>query len=104
MFYFFRFTTVIPESEWESITHIFVTHGDPDHYWHMDRVAEVSSAAVICNKTMARNIGGKTLGHLYLFWMIQIGFIIRQIKTRNARPFNDILSSRHLYVHIHRNS
>ncbi|MBW2364646.1 MAG: MBL fold metallo-hydrolase [Deltaproteobacteria bacterium] len=60
-FYFFRFTTVIPKSEWESITHIFVTHGDPDHYWHMDRVAKVSNAPVICNKTMVRNIGGKTL-------------------------------------------
>ena len=60
-FYFFRFTTVIPKSEWESITHIFVTHGDPDHYWHMDRVARVSKAPVICNKTMVRKIGGKTL-------------------------------------------
>ena len=39
-FYFFRFTTVIPKSEWESITHIFVTHGDPDHYWHMDNRRE----------------------------------------------------------------
>ena len=37
-FYFFRFTTLIPASEWESITHIFVNHGDPDHYWHADRV------------------------------------------------------------------
>lgn len=60
-FYFFRFTTVIPKSEWKSITHIFVTHGDPDHYWHMDRVAKASSAPVICNKTMLRNIGGRTL-------------------------------------------
>ena len=60
-FYFFKFTTVIPESEWESITHIFVTHGDPDHYWHADRVAESSNAPIICNKTMVRNIGGKDL-------------------------------------------
>ena len=60
-FYFFRFTTVIPESEWESITHIFVTHGDPDHYWHTDRVAEVSHAPVICNKTMVKKIEGKKL-------------------------------------------
>ena len=60
-FYFFRFTTVIPKSEWKSITHIFVTHGDPDHYWHMDRMAKVSNAPVICNKTMVRNIGGKNL-------------------------------------------
>lgn len=60
-FYFFRFTTLIPKSEWHDITHIFVTHGDPDHYWHTDRVAEVSKAPVFCNKTMARNFNGEAL-------------------------------------------
>ena len=60
-FYFFKFTTLIPKAEWKSITHIFVTHGDPDHYWHADRVADVSNAPVICNKTMVRNVAGKTL-------------------------------------------
>ena len=60
-FYFFRLTTLIPKSEWKDITHIFITHGDIDHYWHADRVAEVSSAPVICNKTMVRNIEGKAL-------------------------------------------
>ena len=60
-FYWFRFTTVIPQSEWESITHIFITHGDPDHYWHADRVARVSNAQVICNKTMVREVNGKAL-------------------------------------------
>jgi L-ascorbate metabolism protein UlaG (beta-lactamase superfamily) len=60
-FYWFRFTTVIPKSEWESITHIFVTHGDPDHYWHADRVARASNAQVICNKTMVREVNGKAL-------------------------------------------
>ena len=60
-FYFFRFTTVIPKSEWKDITHIFVTHGDPDHYWHMDRVAEASNAPVICNKTMVKKVNGKNL-------------------------------------------
>ena len=60
-FYYFRFTTVIPKSEWGRITHIFVTHGDPDHYWHADRVAEVSKAPIICNKTMVRNIDGNTM-------------------------------------------
>jgi len=60
-FYWFRFTTLIPKSEWRTITHIFVTHGDPDHYWHADRVAKVSSAPVICNKSMVRAINGKSL-------------------------------------------
>ena len=61
MFYYFRFTSLIPESEWENVTHIFVTHGDPDHYWHADRMAAVSHAPVICNKTMLRKVNGKNL-------------------------------------------
>lgn len=42
-FYHFRTTTLIPKSEWNNITHIFVTHGDPDHHWHTDRVADASN-------------------------------------------------------------
>jgi L-ascorbate metabolism protein UlaG (beta-lactamase superfamily) len=61
MFYFFRFTTLIPKSEWKDITHIFVTHGDPDHYWHVDRMAAVSGAPIICNRTMIREVNGKQL-------------------------------------------
>jgi L-ascorbate metabolism protein UlaG (beta-lactamase superfamily) len=60
-FYWFRFSSLIPPSEWKSITHIFVTHGDPDHYWHADRVAEASKAPVICNKTMVKEVKGKSL-------------------------------------------
>jgi L-ascorbate metabolism protein UlaG (beta-lactamase superfamily) len=59
--YFFRLTTLIPKSEWDNITHIFVTHGDIDHFWHTDRVAEASGAPVFCNETMVRNINGKVL-------------------------------------------
>lgn len=59
--YYFRLTTLIPKREWPGITHIFITHGDPDHYWHADRVAAVSGAAVICNQTMLRNDSGQEL-------------------------------------------
>ena len=59
--YYFRLTTLIPKSEWQGITHILITHGDPDHYWHTDRVAEASGAAVICNRTMVREVDGRTL-------------------------------------------
>lgn len=59
--YYFRLSTLIPKAEWQEITHIFITHGDPDHYWHVDRVAEVSGAIVVCNKTMLREVRGKQL-------------------------------------------
>ena len=52
--YYFSFASLIPKKEWKDNTHIFVTHGDPDHYWHADRVAKASSAPFIFNKTMIR--------------------------------------------------
>jgi L-ascorbate metabolism protein UlaG (beta-lactamase superfamily) len=60
-FYWFRFTSLLPESEWNSITHILITHGDIDHYWHADRVAAASNAPVVCNETMLRNVDGRAL-------------------------------------------
>lgn len=60
-FYYFRFTTLIPKTEWKDITHIFVTHGDPDHYWHADRVAEASNASMVFNETMLKQVNGKSL-------------------------------------------
>ncbi|MCP4187622.1 MAG: MBL fold metallo-hydrolase [Gammaproteobacteria bacterium] len=59
--YWFRMTTLLPKSEWPGITHIFITHGDIDHYWHADRVASASGATVICNQTMLKDINGKAL-------------------------------------------
>lgn len=57
--YFFRFTTLIPKTEWQDITHILVTHGDPDHYWHADRVSRASNAPFVCNRNMIRVIDSK---------------------------------------------
>lgn len=59
--YYFSFASLIPKSEWKDITHIFITHGDPDHYWHADRVANASGATVILNKTMLKEVDGRNL-------------------------------------------
>jgi L-ascorbate metabolism protein UlaG (beta-lactamase superfamily) len=60
-FYYFRFTTLIPEPDWPGLTHVLVTHADPDHYWHADRVAAACEAKVVCNETMVRDVGGDRL-------------------------------------------
>ena len=57
----FKLGSLIPKSEWESITHLLITHGDPDHHWQSDRVAEASKAPVICGKDLAKIENGKTL-------------------------------------------
>ena len=57
----FNLSSLIPETEWKIITHILITHGDPDHYWQADRVAEASNAPVVCGKELAKVENGETL-------------------------------------------
>ncbi|MGI9318966.1 MAG: MBL fold metallo-hydrolase [bacterium] len=57
----FNLSSLIPKTEWNSITHILITHGDPDHHWQSDRVAEASNAPVVCGKDLVKVEEGKTL-------------------------------------------
>jgi L-ascorbate metabolism protein UlaG (beta-lactamase superfamily) len=57
----FKMNSLIPKSEWEDITHILVTHGDPDHYVDADRIALKSSAPVVCGKGLTKMIDGKLM-------------------------------------------
>ncbi|MFC1760081.1 MBL fold metallo-hydrolase [Candidatus Neomarinimicrobiota bacterium] len=57
----FQLGTLIPKTEWKEITHILITHGDPDHHWQSDRIAEASNAHVVCGKELAKIENGKTL-------------------------------------------
>jgi L-ascorbate metabolism protein UlaG (beta-lactamase superfamily) len=57
----FKLGSLIPKTEWKSITHILITHGDPDHYWQSDRLAQASNAPVVCGRELAKVENGKTL-------------------------------------------
>ena len=57
----FKLGSLIPKSEWESITHLLITHGDPDHHWQSDRVVEASKAHLVCGKDLTKIENGKTL-------------------------------------------
>ena len=57
----FGLRSLIPEPKWSSITHLVITHGDPDHHWQSDRVAEASGAYVVCGKGLTREISGQRL-------------------------------------------
>lgn len=59
--YWFSFAPLIPKNKWNDITHIFVTHGDPDHYWHTDKAIKASGASIIFNESMIEQKDGKTL-------------------------------------------
>lgn len=55
----FKLQSLIPKPEWNDITHILITHGDPDHHWQSDRVAQVSGAPVICGKGLTKIENGQ---------------------------------------------
>ena len=57
----FDLRSLIPEDEWATLTHIVITHGDPDHHWQSDRVAEASGAHVVCGIGLTRDENGETL-------------------------------------------
>ena len=57
----FNLHSLIPKEQWQSVTHILITHGDPDHHWQSDRIAEASGAAVVCGKELAKMEDNRTL-------------------------------------------
>lgn len=62
----FDLRSLIPKSEWSSISHVLVTHGDPDHYWQTDRLAAAVNAPLVLNKTMVDQVsisGSRLLVH-----------------------------------------
>lgn len=52
-----KLNSLIPKSEWSSVTHILATHADPDHYWFVDKVAKTSQAPVVCEKELLKMEG-----------------------------------------------
>jgi len=57
----FKLKSLIPESEWPTVTHIVITHGDPDHHWQSDRLAAASDAHVLCGTGLTKVSDGQTL-------------------------------------------
>lgn len=57
----FKLKSLIPEREWSTVTHIAITHGDPDHHWQSDRVAKASGAHVVCGIGLTKTQDGETL-------------------------------------------
>jgi len=48
----FKLNSLIPQSEWENVTHILTTHGDPDHFAYAVALARSSGADVVCGEAL----------------------------------------------------
>jgi len=51
----FSLGSLIPKSEWSDITHILVTHGDPDHFAYAVSMAKNTGAKVVCGEELAED-------------------------------------------------
>ncbi len=56
----FGWHSLVPKALWDGVTHVLVTHGDPDHYVQADRVALAANAPLMMNPQMLKNAGSGT--------------------------------------------
>ncbi|MEM1024441.1 MAG: MBL fold metallo-hydrolase [Myxococcota bacterium] len=50
---------VIPRQDWNGVTHVLVTHADPDHYWHADRLLAHCGAPLVCGDELIEITDGR---------------------------------------------
>jgi len=61
----FNKKSLIPKSEWHGITHIFITHGDPDHFVYALPMAKISGADVICGQALKEDFVSQNIKKIY---------------------------------------
>lgn len=61
----FKSKNLIPKSEWKGVTHIAVTHGDPDHFVFAIAMAKESNAAVVCGETLTEDFSAKNMNNIH---------------------------------------
>ena len=57
--------SLIPESEWTGITHVLLTHGDPDHFKYAVALAKESGAAVVCANQLMQDFSSQGIGNTH---------------------------------------
>lgn len=60
-----RPNSIIPKSEWDGITHVLPTHGDPDHFAFAVTMAKQTSATVICEEQLADDFTRKHIEKIH---------------------------------------
>ncbi|GEM_PF-359939 len=82
--------SLIPKSEWEGVTHIFVTHGDFDHFGYAISMAKKTGAKVFCGEELSEEFYKKGVENLYVIGVddfVDLGEVkVRGVKTKHG-PF-----------------
>lgn len=84
----FKKNSLIPETEWNGITDILVTHGDPDHFVYAITMAKQTAASVVCGKGLEADFVSEKINHINILNAddsIELdGLKVEGIKTRHG--------------------
>lgn len=50
-----KLDSLIPKSEWEGVTHVLTTHGDPDHFDYAVAMAKKAHAIAVCGEALVED-------------------------------------------------
>ena len=56
-----KLNSLIPKSQWKGVTHVLVTHGDPDHFPYAAKMAKATRAQVICGEELLEELHSKEI-------------------------------------------
>ncbi len=59
-----KLNSLIPKSEWEGVTHVLPTHGDPDHFDYAVQLAGASNATVVCHHELKHHFEARDIENI----------------------------------------
>jgi len=80
----FKLRSLIPKKEWKMITHVLVTHGDPDHFVYAVPMAKKAGATVVCGEALMKDFLSDNIEDVH---KIDVGAIVR-FKNLNVEGLN----------------
>jgi len=75
----FKLCSLIPKKEWKTITHLLVTHGDPDHFVYAVSMAKKAGATVVCGEALMEDFLSANVEDVH---KIDVGAIIKFEKLK----------------------
>lgn len=58
--------SLIPREDWKEVTHIFTTHGDPDHFNYAVPIAKESKAKVFCGEGLVDDFQSENIKNVFV--------------------------------------
>lgn len=80
--------SLIPKSEWEGVTHVCITHGDPDHFDYAIPIAKETQAPVVCGKGLEDELLAEAVQNVHAIAVGEVadvkGVAVEGLKTNHG--------------------